>query len=232
MFKAFQPLKVAVAAATLLASHAAFAAPTFQQGALDLTFTSTAVTLSGLVNLVVTATPGSATTYDAATATASQALTQASLTAAGDVTDFVSKNAGLTFSIGTDKVWFSNFDIDVNTSKLYADVAVSLTGASYQHQALFDIASLTQSTIASNGQTLTKSLTGSGLTLDSAASSTWLATLLAASGVNLNLSTVQFATFSSTVTAAVPEPSTYALMGLGLAAVSLVARRRRTLPQL
>ena len=46
--------------------------------------------------------------------------------------------------------------------------------------------------------------------------------LLAASGVNLNLSTVDFASFSSSVTAAVPEPSTYALMALGLGAVSVV----------
>lgn len=226
MFKTLQTLKVAAAATALFAAQSVLAAPTFQSGSSDLTFTPTAVQLSSLVNLVVTATPGSTTSYNTATATATQAITSAAFAASGDVTDFVSAGSGLTFAIGTDTVLFSNFDVDLAGGKVYADVDVSLNGASYDHQALFDIASSSQLTSASTGLTYTKAITASGLTLDSAASTTWLATLLSASGLNLNLSTVQFATLSATVTAAVPEPSTYALMGLGLVAVGVVARRR------
>lgn len=230
----FPSFKAVAAAAALLASQVGFAASTFQSGTLNLTFTDSAVTLSGIVGLVVSATPGSSTTFDTSTATASQDLTSAAFSATGDVTDLSAANAGLTFSIGTDKVLFSNFDIDLTTSKLYADVAVSLDGSSYQHQALFDIATLSQQAAAPVGLTVTTTVSGSGLTIDSAASSTWLAALLTAagaSGTSLNLSSLQFATFKadviSTTAAPVPEPSTYVLMGLGLAACGLIARRRQ-----
>lgn len=122
----------------------------------------------------------------------------------------------------------TNFSFNLADSTLYGDVAaLGLT-----NQAL-----LTAGTIASSfGTEVGTSVTSSATTrsLGLLASNFRLADdfVVKAGGVDAAASFQFIATLIKevkigTVAAQVPEPSTYALMGLGLVGISLVARRRR-----
>lgn len=126
-----------------------------------------------------------------------------------------------------------NIRVDLTTKTLFADVS-GANGLASSNIAFFNYTSLSGSTTMPTllaGQSATINTTLSGLTL-TAAGKQALVTGLGLRGIGLTTlnNLTDFGTLESSITvtgvAAVPEPSTYALMGLGLAGAAFIARRR------
>lgn len=119
---------------------------------------------------------------------------------------------------------------DLTTKTLYADIS-GANGLVSGNIAFFNYSTLTGAdSLPANWDSVaaTYTTTLSGLTL-TAAGKAALVQGLGLRGIGLTTlnSLTDFGTLTTTiVTTAVPEPSTYALMGLGFAAVGFVARRR------
>lgn len=127
-----------------------------------------------------------------------------------------------------------NIRVDLGTKTLFADVS-GANGLAAANIAFFNYANITGSTTVPTlaaGQTATITNVLSGLTLTDAGKAA-LVQGLGLRGIGLttlnNLS--DFGTLESSITiegvAAVPEPSTYALMLAGIGAVAVMARRRK-----
>jgi hypothetical protein len=121
---------------------------------------------------------------------------------------------------------------NINADLVAKKVFVTLTGANgvgtLNNFYLWDIGTIGGSTTLAAGTTTT---TLSGLSITTAGFNAFSTSLgLTTAGKNALSTVTDFGTITSTVVAStvpsVPEPSTYALMGLGLVGISLVARRR------
>jgi hypothetical protein len=223
-FKQFTMSFLAVAAtAASAATNQPFVATTASV-TLDTTYLTT--------NGYTVGTLGSST-YNASTGVLTdpvQAVSNAANPGALSI-DF-SDASGMSLTKGLSTAKLSNFTFDLATNSLIGDVKVglllNLTGQSL----------LTATTVAGDfgGSSLySVGTSASSRTLNLSASnfvlSQDLKDLLSSNGLDpASMSFVASIVKSvniGTVTAAVPEPSTYALMGLGLVGISLVARRNK-----
>lgn len=219
-------------------------------GVYDLLGVSTA----SLAGSTSTVTLGAPTTYDAngnvisyQSVTVAQPTTSVTTSGASLLTG-AAAGSGITEVRGSNVVTVKNFNLDVANNILYADIISK--GVTYTQQQ-FLIAGA-DSAIVGSPKTISSTLgadgyyhaTGSMTNLVLAG--TWNASTKTATGAlallanglgvtglsvgtayNVHIGDLVSDTRFSAPTAAVPEPSTYALMIAGLAGVGFVARRRK-----
>jgi len=186
---------------------------------------------NGFYTSVSVAAPFVSLTYD----TVSNNVTNA-LTSGGALQTTLDPNTGLAGSDGTTNTGGTLSITNINADLVNKKVYVTLTGANgvgtLNNFYLWDIGTVGGSINYGAGTTTT---TLSGLTIAGGATGDAFAKFsqslgLTTLGKNALGSVTDYGTITSTVVASaapsVPEPSTYALMGLGLVGISLVARRR------
>ena len=132
------------------------------------------------------------------------------------------------FAGGPGSVALNNLKLDITTKKVWADVS-GANGLAAGNYNIFDVGTIAGSTSFSGAGSYSTS--ASGLTLTSGGADLLLKGLGLASFVKGTLTstpTYGALQFNTTVSVAtVPEPTTWALMLTGLAAVATMARRRK-----
>jgi len=164
------------------------------------------------------AAPITALTIDSTTNAVLDAATTGGATQTAPVLKSVSSGGSLTVT---------DLNVDLANKKVYATIIGANGVGTLTNFYLWDIGSITGATTVGAAGTYTTTLTG--LSITTAGFNTFVQSLgLLTLGKAALTSVTDFGTITSTIVAtpAVPEPSAYALMGLGLAGISLVARRR------
>lgn len=214
----------ALFASTLsIAQAASFNAPT--SAVLTLS-----TDLTGLLGAGTTYTALGDATYNTATRTLTESFTSVNLsnTSATDLIGLTSAASGLRLTASGTTLDITGLSYD-NAGKALSAV-LSVNGAQQFSGVFLTTGSVTLGE-SFNATTGTGLLTTGNLNLSSGAASTLISafglpSFYAGLATGVNFGNLKVDVLSPAV-AAVPEPSTYALMGLGLVGMGLVARRRR-----
>jgi hypothetical protein len=172
----------------------------------------------GFYTEVSASAPITALTIDDTTKAVLGAATTGGATQTAPVLKSVSSGGSLTVT---------DLNVDLANKKVYATLIGGNGVGTLTNFYLWDIANISGATSVSGPGVYTTTLTGLSITTDGFNALTKSLGLLnlgkaALSGVS------DFGTITSTITAtAVPEPSTYALAGVGLAMVGLMRRRKQ-----
>jgi hypothetical protein len=184
-----------------------------------------------------TATALGNSTYNSSTGVLTDSIASVSLgtTGAGTVAYNATSGIGLTTSIafvGTVNVNLTNFFYNFADNTLYGDVFVTALGSnlSYASQAILVAANEAGTLGTSNLNSATSSTTARDLNM-SLSSFTLAADLSTKLGnavtfVSWLPGAVTGVNVKTTATPSVPEPSTYALMGIGLLGVAIARRKK------
>ena len=213
----FKQVAVAAIAAVSFASAHAVSIPNVTD---SFTLGADISKLLASLGTVVLQAQGTAT-FAGSTLTMPASSTTTSNSNATDLITFAN-GAGLKITSGANVIALS--DLSFNNATKSVDAVISLNGAqTFTGTAL---TSATDSILTS--QFLVPDVSGvltSGSMKLSAGASTALATALGFSFLAQGLQGYDFGTFK--VVGPVPEPSTYAMMGLGLVGIALTARKRK-----
>ncbi len=219
------------AAATLMCAGSAFAANNpvvLDSGFGVLHVSSAAITNLGYGGITFGAKPGSASVYSSPWMSqfGTAITTDAGNTA---ITSMDFGGSGWMLKSASLQITYSNISVDIDGKTIYATVT---DGLGSDRLALFNAASVIAPATIPTGLALGESAeidtSMSGLTLTTAAA-TRIGTVANAPNIVGFLQSIDFGTFdiNANVTA-VPEPSTYAMAGLGLLAIGAIARRRQS----
>ncbi|WP_374592706.1 PEP-CTERM sorting domain-containing protein [Aquabacterium sp.] len=223
-----QVLKSAALAAAVVAAPAFAQSYSFVSGSGVLAFDSGLIGALGAGGTVVSAVDGA--TYASGSVTST--VTGITLNGSNTVTEVFSSGGALqtapvNFAGNGGNVTIKNLDVVISgsTANVYADISGANGLATQTHFLMWTATSVSGDT-AVTGTTFSSKVDNLYITAaGKAALIQGLGLTAIGQGVLAGVST--YGTLSTNaVFAPVPEPSTYALMGLGLAAVGFVARRR------
>ncbi len=236
-YTSFKPLLAALAAALSCAAHASGPGYTFTDGSGILTFTSNS--LAALNTAGVTVTAAAPASFDGSKITMTSDDAHVVWNDKFDIQSMTGYG-GFTLTSSTTKgaqVVLTNIQLDPTAAIVYADAVTSsfsnsfgaYQGKTISHMALFSGNLVGSSNIVASGgnvNTAIQNLALSSVSIPELGNALGVPTFIQqALFPSINFGQIALVgTFKPTV--AVPEPSTYALMGIGLVGLTLTQRRR------